>query len=259
MLQKRGIVTIRKVFSGGFVPGVIPWRTEGRTCDGFVYYLSGRAEYRFEGHRFEANPRNFFYLAKDSYYEIHISEKSEFVCVNFDFSDNGEKKSRSFEKVPPSIRNDFLRLLSIWRRKVPSAAAEGMSVLYGLYATALAAEEKAYVAGHGLFEDACHDIAEHYTDPALSVADVAARAGISEVHLRRIFRGQMDASPVQYIQYLRLEHAKDLLVDSNYRIEEVAYASGFADPYYFSRVFHRAVGMTPGVFRRQHGQNIVKI
>lgn len=252
------VTRIQKVFSGGFVVGEIPFRTEGRVCDGFVYFLSGRAEYSFDGYTFTATPKNFFYLAKGSHYAIRILEQSEFVCVNFDFSDNAERRSTCYEHVPPSVRNDFLRLLSLWRRQDASHLAEGMAVLYGLYAIALASEEKLYSAGHPIFAAVCEDIASRYTDPALSVAQVAARAGVSEVHLRRIFHSEADTSPVKYILYLRLEHAKNLLTDSNYRMEEVAHASGFSDPYYFSRVFHRAVGMTPGEFRRRNGRNIVK-
>ena len=56
------VTRIRKVYSGGFVVGEIPFRTEGRVCDGFVYFLSGRAEYSFDGYTFTATPKNFFLM-----------------------------------------------------------------------------------------------------------------------------------------------------------------------------------------------------
>jgi transcriptional regulator GlxA family with amidase domain len=50
---------------------------------------------------------------------------------------------------------------------------------------------------------------------------------------------------VAYRRHLRLRRARELLVTSQKNVSEVACATGFSDPLYFSRVFRRAFGVTP--------------
>lgn len=90
---------------------------------------------------------------------------------------------------------------------------------------------------------------EHFAE-ALSLAEIARAAQISPSHLIRRFREQLGTSPVQYVQRVRVETAKHLLITTPLRVGEVGEAVGFPDPGYFTRVFHTAVGMSPSAFRR---------
>ena len=61
-------------------------------------------------------------------------------------------------------------------------------------------------------------------------------------------------SPNQYIKTLRMNRAKDLLKTGLLSISEVAEQGGFADIYYFSKAFKRAVGMNPTAYKNQSGE-----
>jgi len=84
----------------------------------------------------------------------------------------------------------------------------------------------------------------------VSLADVAAVAGVSRFHLLRVFRGELGLPPHAWLMQLRLRHAKRLL-----RCGEapagVAAALGFADQSHLARRFLGAYGVTPGRYRRQ--------
>ena len=58
----------------------------------------------------------------------------------------------------------------------------------------------------------------------------------------------------QYVHGLRIERAKQLLLDTELDAARVAELSGFKTPQYFSRVFVRATGVTPIVFRTKSGK-----
>src|SRR5690606_22811287 len=60
------------------------------------------------------------------------------------------------------------------------------------------------------------------------VAQLAARLGVSDRHLRRIFEAALGISPLQYLQTRRLLAAKQLLTDTDLPVTQVALASGFA-------------------------------
>ncbi|MDJ0849213.1 MAG: AraC family transcriptional regulator, partial [Myxococcota bacterium] len=71
----------------------------------------------------------------------------------------------------------------------------------------------------------------------LSNAHLAELAGSSESRFIRRFRAAMGQSPARYVQDRRLRRAAELLVSSDEGIGEIAEACGFANRYYFSRVF----------------------
>jgi AraC family transcriptional regulator len=84
----------------------------------------------------------------------------------------------------------------------------------------------------------------------LSLQDLAAGACVSPSYLSRLFRQHYGIGPVAALELLRLARAATLLVRSNLSVAAVARDCGFANPYHFSRRFHRRYGQPPGRYRR---------
>jgi len=61
----------------------------------------------------------------------------------------------------------------------------------------------------------------------------------------------MGDSPIDYLIRLRILQAANLLRKEELNITEVAYRVGFQDSNYFARQFHRIMGTTPSIYRRQ--------
>lgn len=93
-------------------------------------------------------------------------------------------------------------------------------------------------------------IQQNLTNSALTIADVAKAAGISQVYLRRLFRSFSGKTPQQFIQEKRLHTARDLLLHTDLGISQIAEESGFETPSYFYRLFRREYGTSPGFYRR---------
>lgn len=90
--------------------------------------------------------------------------------------------------------------------------------------------------------------------PALrtpAVEKLAARLGVSDRHLRRIFEAQFGVSPLQYLQTRRLLTAKQLLADTHMPITQVALISGFASVRRFNAAFAQHYQLNPTQLRRQ--------
>ena len=96
-------------------------------------------------------------------------------------------------------------------------------------------------------------IHRHFTDPALTVAEVARASYMSEVYLRRLFKEVHGTSPQRYITALRLRRAVALLTSGGHTLKEVAYLSGYTDYKYFTTVFKREVGLSPSEYARRGG------
>jgi AraC family transcriptional regulator of adaptative response / DNA-3-methyladenine glycosylase II len=78
-----------------------------------------------------------------------------------------------------------------------------------------------------------------------SLSELAARVGVSDRHLRRIFVDEFGVSPVQYAQTQRLLLAKRLLTDTALPVTTVAYASGFTSVRRMNALFAERYGFAP--------------
>ena len=90
------------------------------------------------------------------------------------------------------------------------------------------------------------------TSPS-TVVRLAARLGVSDRHLRRIFMATLGVSPLQFLQTRRLLSAKQLLADTQLPITQVALASGFASVRRFNAAFALHYRMNPSTLRRSSG------
>jgi AraC family transcriptional regulator len=87
----------------------------------------------------------------------------------------------------------------------------------------------------------------------LSVAELAAAAGVSPGHLTRLFTSTFAVGPAAAIELVRLARAATLLLRSNLRVGDVASAGGFANAFHFSRRFRQVYGMPPTAYRSMNG------
>jgi len=83
----------------------------------------------------------------------------------------------------------------------------------------------------------------------VSVAELAAKAGFSPSHFSRIWKRRTGRSPVDYLIDLRLLRARELLSQTALSVRAIAERTGFEDQLYFSRLFHRRIGLPPSTYR----------
>jgi AraC-like DNA-binding protein len=95
---------------------------------------------------------------------------------------------------------------------------------------------------------------ESHIDESLDNALLAEIAHSSESCFIRRFREAMGQTPARYVQDRRVARAAELLVCTNQSIDEVAQRCGFANRYYFSRVFSEHIGLPPVRYRNERPQ-----
>lgn len=92
-------------------------------------------------------------------------------------------------------------------------------------------------------------IEEHLSDSDVSVGDMAEAVATSRSGLQRKIKQAMGITPQDFLREARIKHACHLLRTTEKNISEIAYASGFNDPKYFSRCFKQSTGKTPSEFK----------
>jgi AraC-like DNA-binding protein/ligand-binding sensor protein len=91
-------------------------------------------------------------------------------------------------------------------------------------------------------------IHEHYTED-ISLGLVSRAVNTSSFYFCKLFRRAAGLSFVEFVSRTRLEKAKNLLLNPNLRISEIAFAVGFQSLTHFNRVFKRIVGQSPTGYR----------
>lgn len=102
-----------------------------------------------------------------------------------------------------------------------------------------------------LLEDAKAFIDENYKHDDMSLNMVAAQVNISPSYFSTIFSNEMGQTFVEYLTYVRLEKARELLMCSNMRTAEIGYEVGYKDSHYFSYIFKKVVGCSPKEYRNR--------
>ena len=91
-------------------------------------------------------------------------------------------------------------------------------------------------------------IREHYTED-LSLGQISRAVNTSRFYFCKLFRKATGLSFIEFVSRTRIEKAKNLLLNPNLRISEIAFAIGFQSLTHFNRVFKRIVGQSPTKYR----------
>lgn len=91
-------------------------------------------------------------------------------------------------------------------------------------------------------------ILEKITDEDFTLLSICDKIGMSRTSLYMKLKSLIDLSPQDFIISVKLKHAKKLLLQGDLNIKEVAYASGFSNPKYFSTSFKKVYGISPSDF-----------
>jgi AraC family transcriptional regulator len=92
---------------------------------------------------------------------------------------------------------------------------------------------------------------EQHLDQSLSLEEIAADLNLSVYHFGRLFKQSTGQSPYQYVLQQRVERAKQLLMQPDLSITEVAIACGFSHAAHLAKHFRQHTGLTPTQFRQQ--------
>ncbi len=84
---------------------------------------------------------------------------------------------------------------------------------------------------------------------------LAEYVNVSEDYLTRVFKKELNISPWDYLIRFRINQSKQLLINTADSISQIAEKSGFSDQAYFCRVFHKLIGMSPLIYRKNYNKS----
>ena len=95
-------------------------------------------------------------------------------------------------------------------------------------------------------------LSRNYSNPNLMLQDVAGEVHMSQSRFSTVFAQETGITFTQYLTGLRIGKAKEMLEGTDIRSVQIAQDVGYNDSHYFSYLFKKTTGMTPGEYRRSH-------
>lgn len=95
-------------------------------------------------------------------------------------------------------------------------------------------------------------IKRRYVDPTLSISSCAREMFVSPGYLRTLFKRRTGVTFVQYLTGYRMEKARELLLNTDMYVQDVAAAVPFEDVRYFSSLFRQHTGCSPSEYRSKN-------
>jgi len=234
--------------------------------------MQGTTGFQFPREAFTLNPDELCVIPAGMPHGevVHAEEKRPFRNLVAGFYNNTVSLHFAYEARPnhPDIEvieffdapnlDVFLTLANSLAQTFHTNAPARETVLKGLLIAVLGLFRNVVETGPGelnsdigkVFQAKCL-VRERFANPELSVQYIADILGCSADYLSHLFMVETRERLTHYIQRIRIEGAVLALETTSLNISEIAYAGGFADPTYFTRVFKQHKGMTPHEFRTQ--------
>lgn len=246
-----------------FEAGWTGWQ-ETMPYPGFLFQLGGNAELVFNGTAYQLFPGNVVHGGADMRLDMHVAGKAkwEYILVLYRIQGPEPKgiclTETHFElPVAQSLRLTELlqRLCRVSSQPggIPAFQTETLfrEVLNELF---VCAHNQSSGSAQALFEQVSAYIHEHYME-ALTIPRLAEQNGISRNRLAYVFYKYGGMGPGDYLLQYRLNRARELLLFNNAVLREIAQATGFNDPFYFSKAFKKKFGISPSEFRKKFINN----
>ncbi|WP_166242858.1 AraC family transcriptional regulator [Paenibacillus turpanensis] len=249
------------------------WRHTLRTIKHHSFWLivKGRGHFTINGTRFPAEPGKLFFFNPGMQVSRDSDEGNplEYYFVRFHCTEAYEEKEQwvigqpggaefpfhgmySVHNVPQLI-SLIEHLDTLWKRRGHMNALRRKIALYEFFLALLTDFRAQKIAGDttAAIEMTQDYMINHYRDP-LTLEQMAQMAGLSVSHYSRLFKKCIGYSPIDYLNHLRMDRAKELLVLSDYRLKAIAGSVGYTDEFYFSRIFKKIVGVPPREYANRH-------
>ena len=196
--------------------------------------------------------------------DIRFSAPGDILCsvpnykcytIYFDIGKNGQLCTNAVISAFPnyfhasnSYKEDFASFITVFRN---GGASSGMK----LNAMLLSMICKLYdqiISGRKLSKcvKACIEHLETNFSRQVSLEELGRLCGYSPLHVLRLFKQELGYSPHQYLTELRINAAKDLLINTDTPLDLVSKNCGFSSESHFNGLFKNKTGFTPGSFRR---------
>lgn len=264
--SKNGIFNISPVSAGHIfaTSGRKISRPSGRD-DWLLFYVAKGCEHFILEREYEVREGDFiFFKPHEPQEHICLDERtSEFYYVHFsaplDFDLFGFESSKVYEAKKSSKITDLFEEIIHELQTKEHFYGEITTAKLFLIITLLARRVSAQNDPNKEYSDKISFVIQMMNreyDKNYSLEEYAKICNMSKFHFIRVFEKIVGESPIEYRNNIRIEHAKELLLDTTHSISKIGESVGYTSSVYFCDAFKKKVGISPLKYRRQNNRHL---
>lgn len=231
-----------------------------------ILVCNGIGTYKIKNKKYLLKRGMLLYIAPDIPYSIEMDSKmpSGFLTVHFSFTgiyfnDGKWNIKQDVSRLPlhPAqelqdilpIEEQFQKLVDSWNEKLPEYEFVTRTQLQELIISVtrnLGKKEGNYSAS--LKVEKIIQYMHQNLNKKISLSELSELVQMSSFYMSRNFKEVTGYTIIEYFNKLKIDKSKELLLEGNKKIKEVAEELGFIDEFYFSRVFKKVEGTNPSEF-----------
>ena len=214
-----------------------------------VFIISGEGNIMIDGKNYKCKKNDLIYFYPDKLHSLSVSKPPHMIFYAFHFEtgfneklpipdisniENHYKLSEYFRQLyKTSVKKDYMYK---WQLSIFA-----QNILYEIFW-----QSNANIAPMNLVR--INKVLEYIHKNScekFSIEDLTKAAEMKKSYFIKMFKTVTGKSPIKYINDLKLEHARDLLLNTDMSVKKIALKCGFEDEFYFSRIFKRHYGVSP--------------
>ncbi len=232
----------------------------------FILPFNDRMETRLHGRTLRSRPGFVFVLSPEvPHQELPSDAPPRYICVLIDKT-LFERQFRAYSRSKPPLflgerfpaGQDLLPLLKRFMIEADGAlpgttavrGALGIEICHNLIRSLLHTPARKDRISDRVEVNRAIEFLHVHLDEKVTVETLAAVARLSVSHFSRVFRKETDKAPMEYVQALRLERAKKLLLAGDKSVSAIALECGFGSSSYLSTCFQKQFRLTPREFQK---------
>ena len=235
-------------------------RPNGRS-DYLLFYVAKGSEHLFLNTEVELTEGSFV-IFRPFEKQLHIQKSpkiSEFYFVHFNAPEGFdlfglESSVAYFSKPSTKIIDLFEEIINELQSKQPVYEKLCATKLFNIFFLLKRKCERA-TNPLGQYTDKISFIIQKMNieyEKNYSLEDYAQMCCMSKYHFLRVFKDVTGCSPIDYRNSIKLEHAKELLCETDNTIDEISMSVGYTSNAYFCNAFKSKFGISPSLYRKKY-------
>ncbi|MGO4545142.1 AraC family transcriptional regulator [Paenibacillus sp. 2TAB23] len=234
-------------------------------CFSLHFVLEGKVRIQYEGKEVELQKDDVFCLfpGRKYGYDMILSDRPlqmSWLAMDGDrvkplLELAGLTHENPFRKKALTLRvrtaaDRVIHTLAGVERWNPAGALELQSLIYSLFAGLILESVPAHEPELASWIQECMKYIDLHALEGISVQQVADFAGVHRSYFTQVFTSQTGMPPMKYIQKVRMEKAKQMLIDTDATITEIGLSIGYPNLYTFTRAFKSYFNESPLTLRK---------
>lgn len=239
------------------------WKIEqSQNSTAFILGISinGQVCYEINGKKYDIRKGGLVFLPPGIVRAAHSAKEDPWHMVSIgcrlSFPDKESENAITSlpfvcEDLPDSFLLKSLELVHVWNGKRTGYQVKCQSLLLDLFYTLLhICEQKRFEPSYYQRITRVQEYIQKNYQKDIKIIELANLCSFSESHFRKIFRNVTGISCIQYINLVKIEIARNILLSGTANVTEAALQVGYSDVFYFSRIFKKITGHSPSEFKR---------